>query len=217
MDDNQVEETGLGGLISRIKAEGLDEAARKADEIVSRAKSDAASIIADAETEAEGIVQRAEAELKEREEKGRVALDLAVRDAVIRVRRGAEDLLALIIKRDCKKALSGDGLEKAILGFVKEYGRGGGASTEILLSESDRQALSDSFLKKLSDELKDGVEIVTHRGIKGGFRIGAAGDEMHYDVSDEAISELLISYLAPELSAVLARGRDQKKEKDSEQ
>jgi len=217
MDDKQVKETDLGGLISRIKAEGIDEAARKSDEIISKAKSDAASIIADAEAEAEGIVQRAEAELKDREEKGRVALDLAVRDAVIRVRRGAEGLLASITKRECLKALSGDGLEKAILGFVQEYGRGSGKAIEILLSESDRQSLSDSFLKKLKDELKDGVEIVSHPGIKGGFRIGAAGDEMHHDVSDEAISELLLSYLTPELAAVMGRRQDKKKEKGSEQ
>ncbi len=196
-----------------IKAEGIDEAARMSDEIVSKAKADAAKIIADAENEAKGIVLRAEAGLKDREEKGRVALDLAVRDAVIRVRRAAEDMLASISKRDCKKALSGDGLERAILGFIDNYSRDSSASLEILLNESDRQALSDSFFKKLSDELKDGVEIKTHSGIKGGFRIGTAGDEMHYDISDEAISGLLVSYLTPELAAVL----DQAKGKDSEQ
>ncbi len=216
MDDKQPKESGLaglGGLINRIKVEGIDEAGRKSDEIISKARADAVSIIADAKSEAEGIVLRAEAGLKDREEKGRVALDLAVRDAVIRVRRAAEDMLASIIKKECKKALSGDGLERAIFKFIDDYSRDSSASFDILLNESDRQALSDSFFKKLKDELKCGVEIKTHSGIKGGFRIGIAGDEMHYDISDEAISELLISYLPPELAAVL----DQKKEKDSEQ
>ena len=216
MDDKQLKESGLaglGGLINRIKAEGIDEAARKSDEIIFKAKADAALIIADAKSEAEGIVLRAETGLKDREEKGRVALDLAVRDAVIRVRRAAEGMLVSIAKRECKKALSGDGLERAIFKFIDDYSRDNSASLEILLNEEDRQALSESFLKKLKDELKGGVEIVTHQGIKGGFRIGTAGDEMHYDISDEAISELLISCLTPELAAVL----DQAKGKDSEQ
>lgn len=213
MDDKKVKEVGLGGLIKRIKAEGIDEAEKKSDEIISKARADAALIIADAKNEAEGIVLRAEAGLKTSQEKGRVALDLAVRDAVIRVKRAAEDMLALIAKRECKKALSGDGLERAILGFIEDYSRDSSASFEILLNESDRQALSDSFLKKLKNGLKCGVEIVTRSGIKGGFRIGRVGDEMHYDISDEAISELLISYLAPELAALI----DQYKEKESEQ
>ena len=213
MDNKQPKETGLAGLIDRIKAEGIDEAARKSDEIISKAKADAALVIADAKKEAEEIVLRVEEGLKDREEKGRVALDLAVRDAVIRVRRAAEDMLASITKRECKKALSGDGLERAIFKFIDDYSHDSSASFEILLNESDRQALSDSFFKKLKDELKCGVEIVTHSGIKGGFRIGRTGDEMHYDLSDEAISELLISYLTPELEAVLK----QEKGKDSEQ
>jgi V/A-type H+-transporting ATPase subunit E len=216
MDDKQLKEAGLaglGGLINRIKAEGIDEAARKSDEIISKAKADAALIVAEAKSEAEGIVLRAETGLKDSQEKGRVALGLAVRDAVIRVRRAAEDMLALIAKRECKKALSGDGLERAIFKFIDDYSRDSSASFEVLLNEKDRQALSGSFLKKLKDELKCGVEIVTHSGIKGGFRIGRVDDAMHYDLSDEAISELLISYLTPELAAVLSQGKG----KDSEQ
>ncbi|MDT8316740.1 MAG: hypothetical protein RQ824_01965 [bacterium] len=211
MDDKQVKETGLGGLIKRIKAEGIDEAARQSDEIISRAKADAASIIADARSEAEGIVLRAETALKEREEQGRVALDLAVRDAVILVRRAAEDMLASITKRECLKALSGDGLEKAILKFIEEYSRDSNPSLEIILNEEDRQALSDSFLKKLKEELKGGVAIKTHSGIKGGFRIGAAADHMHYDISDEAIAAFLMSYLMPELAALLEKEKDSEK------
>ena len=88
---------------------------------------------------------------------------------------------------------------------------------EILLSEEDRKGLSDRFVQRLQEILKEGVEIRVHPAVKGGFRVGTVGGEMYYDFTDQGIAELLalIGFLfnfipnvrtpIPKALAVLAR------------
>ncbi|MDH3973740.1 MAG: hypothetical protein OEV42_05620 [Deltaproteobacteria bacterium] len=210
-DNNEV---SLGKLISRIKSEGIEEASKKAEDIITGAKADAARIVDEAERKALHIVTNARKEAEESSQRGIDSLKLAARDSAIALKRSIEETFRSVILKDCNEALTGEALQSLIGKIAEAWHKGDKEreTLEIIISEKDRKGLSDSFIKKLGKALERGVEVKGRSGMKGGFRAGLKGGHMYYDFSDEAVAELLLNNLFPELAAILdERG---KKEED---
>jgi len=197
--------TDLGGLIERIKSDGIDEARKRSEEIIREADAEAARIIDAARTEADRMVEAAGLEAGRRETSGRKALELAARDALIQVRRSISDMFDSIIKREYGGAVSGEALAELILKLVQGWqGSGkGDADLEVLLSDADRKMLLDGFMSRLREDMKAGVELKVHPDIEKGFRIGEKGGHFHYDFSDGALAELLSMNLNGGLAEIL--------------
>jgi len=197
--------TDLGGLIERIKSDGIDEAKKRSEEIIKEAGAEAARIIDAARSEAGLMMEAADAEALKRETSGRKALELAARDAVIQVRGSITDMFGSIIKREYGGAVSGDNLAGLILKVIEGWqGSGkGDADLEVLLSDADRKVLFESFMSRLREDMKAGIELKVHPDIEKGFRIGEKEGHLHYDFSDEAVAELLSMNLNGGLAEIL--------------
>jgi vacuolar-type H+-ATPase subunit E/Vma4 len=55
----------------------------------------------------------------------------------------------------------------------------------------------------LRDSFKGKAEVFADREISGGFKVNISGDDLFYDFSNEAIVELLASYVTPRVAALL--------------
>ena len=194
-----IEETTLDALIKKVQAEGIDEANRKAEEIIKQAKGRAAAIIDDACKEAEVLHKKAEEEIKTKEENSRKSLDQAARDTVLTVQNSLAELFESLIQKKCSQNLTEENLSSFIRLIIKGWQKDRDKSPdfEILLNQKDRDALFEGFLASLKDEIKSGVELKAHPDIEAGFRFGAKGEHMFYDFTDQGIAEVLAAYLNP--------------------
>jgi V/A-type H+-transporting ATPase subunit E len=65
------------------------------------------------------------------------------------------------------------------------------------------QLVRDSVLGISGNMLREGVEIIPDSDISGGARVRVVGEDLEIDLTDEAISKLLLKHLLPRYRAIL--------------
>ena len=196
----------LKNIIERIKEEGVDEAQKKAGDIIAQAETKAAATIADAEEKKKGIIDKAGAEALKLKASSEEAMRLASRDVLLGLRENIVMLFDKIIKRDVAEELSPDVMKEMIIRLVEKFRESGETEVEVLLSDKDRDALEETLLKDLKKEMKKGVELKVSSSMEHGFRIGEKDGNTYYDFTDEAIEEAFKSYLNKQLTGILTPG-----------
>lgn len=191
--------TNLNDIIQKIKSEGIEEAERRSEEIIKEARLTASKILDNAGLDAEAIIKKAEEEIRKKESIGKMALEQAARDIILSIRTSLTDIFDSLIKREYQNVLSGKTLEAVLIKLIEGWQRDetGDLNIELLLSESDRNALLEGFLSKLNEEIKTGIELKAHPNIEGGFRVGVKGSHVYHDFTDEGIANVLAEYLNP--------------------
>ena len=189
----------LDDLIQKIKSEGVEEAERKSEEIIKEARATALKILDKAGLDAETITKEAEEEIRKKESISKMALEQAARDIILSIRTTLTEIFDSLIKREYRNVLSGKTLETVLIKLIEGWQKDemGELNIELLLSESDRNALLEGFLSRLNDEIKAGIELKVHPDIEGGFRIGMKGSHIYNDFTDEGIADVLAEYLNP--------------------
>lgn len=196
----------LKNIIERIKEEGVDEAQKKAGDIIAQAETKAAATIADAEEKKKGIIDEAGAEALKLKASSEEAMRLASRDVLLGLRENIVTLFDKIIKRDVAEELSPDVMKEMIIRLVEKFRESGETEVEVLLSDKDKDALEETLLKDLKKEMKKGVELKVSSSMEHGFRIGEKDGNTYYDFTDEAIEEAFKSYLNKQLTGILTPG-----------
>ncbi|MFQ5686828.1 MAG: hypothetical protein ACE5GV_09225 [Candidatus Scalindua sp.] len=199
MKSEENSKTNLNDLIQKIKSEGVEEAERKSEEIIKEAELTASKIIDKAREDAEAITREAEEGIEKKESISKIALEQAARDIILSIRTSLTEIFDFLIKREYRNVLSGKTLETVLIKLIEGWQKDemGELNIELLLSESDRNALLEGFLSKLNEEIKTGIELKAHPNIEGGFRVGIKGGHVYYDFTDEGIAEVLAEYLNP--------------------
>ncbi|MGR3302713.1 MAG: hypothetical protein ACUZ8I_09460 [Candidatus Scalindua sp.] len=199
MKSEENSKTNLDDLIQKIKSEGIEEAERKSEEIIKAARLTASEIMNKAGLDAEAITGEAEEEIRKKEVISKMALEQAARDIILSIRTSLTELFDSLIKREYKNVLSGKTLETVLIKLIEGWQKDemGELNIELLLSESDRNALLEGFLSRLNKEIKAGIELKVHPNIEGGFRIGMKGSHVYHDFTDEGIADVLAEYLNP--------------------
>ena len=199
MKSEEPPKTNLDDLIQKIKSEGIEEAERKSEEIIKDARLAASEILNKATQDAEAIIEEAEEGIRKREDSSKIALEQAARDIILNIRTSLTETFNSLIKREYQQVLSGKTLETVLIKLIEGWQENGMGDTniELLISESDRDALFEGFLSKLNEEIKTGIELKTHPDIEGGFRVGMKDNHVYYDFTDEGIANVLAEYLNP--------------------
>jgi V/A-type H+/Na+-transporting ATPase subunit E len=191
--------TNLNDLIQKIKSEGIEEAERKSEEIIKEAELMASEIVDKARLDAEAITKKTEEEIRKKESISEKALEQAARDIILSIRTSLTEIFDSLIKKEYRNVLSGKTLETVLIKLIEGWQKDetGELNIELLLSESDRNALLEGFLSRLNEEIKAGIELKVHPNIEGGFRIGVKGSHVYHDFTDEGIADVLAEYLNP--------------------
>ncbi len=197
----------LKELIDKIKTEGVGEADAKAKQILDDAEHKSAEIINRAKKEAEDIISKAKAEAAQFENAGKEAVRQAGRDLILNIKSTLTKLFDSIIKNETSNAMSEEVLKDIIPKILSGWDSVSDRGIDLLLSPDDAKKLEKALLGKLSSELKGGVEIKPHSGIKAGFRISEKGGDSYYDFTDEGIAENLIQHLNPVLSQIISESK----------
>ena len=193
----------LQGLLDKINQDGIAkaqeqsraitaEANRKANEIIEQAKQEAAQIVKNAAIEAENLTKRAES-----------AITQASRDIILKLKSEIENRLNNVLSAKTEQVMTVEFMAEIIKDLVAAFIKEDGADVTVLTAVKDVDALTAALQVSLRDSFKGKAEVFADREISGGFKVNISGDDLFYDFSNEAIVELLASYVTPRVAALL--------------
>jgi hypothetical protein len=72
-----------------------------------------------------------------------------------------------------------------------------------LVKKEDLEKIKHTFIGKLKERVKDGIEFKPSPNINAGFSISFDKGKSYFDFNDEQLVETLCVYLSPELAKLI--------------
>jgi V/A-type H+-transporting ATPase subunit E len=214
--------SGVEQLIDRLREQAINAGQSKAEDIVADAQKRAAWLIGEAEQEAKNIVNKAQAEADALKNAGIDALNLAARDALLRLRDTLLGSFSQEVQRVVGEHMASEtSIEQLVLALAGQVRNKTGldehAAMTVILPEAvigveelrkKPEELQQGTLSHLTaaiagDLLRKGVEFDVSDEFKAGLQIRLEGNAMQIDFTDAAVSELLLAHLQPRFRALL--------------
>lgn len=196
----------LQSLLEKINEEGVKKAEEAKNKIISDANLEAEKIIGDAKAKADDIVKKASADADTVKSRGEAAVRQAVRDIVITLQGEIQNRFKSVVKEATADAMTPDLMGKIILEMVRNYNvknPSGEADIEMILAQKDRDAMENLLKTSLVSSLKKTPSISLGQNFAAGVKLSFKGDDVFFDFSDEAISDMICAYVGPRLAAVI--------------
>lgn len=209
--------SGVQDLITRLRDEGVQAGRQEAEKLLARARQQAADIVDRAQAEADSLLQRAEAEIARDKSAALEALQLAARDTSLDLRSRLISGFERYVKRLVSAATMEEEVVKCLVlvlaghaadEFIKDKALQIRVSHALFADSQEQDQVDErarqTVLEISSEMLRQGVELVSDRDVKGGARVQVVGENLELDLSDEAISAMILSHLLPRFRAILA-------------
>ncbi len=196
----------LQGLLERIQEEGIKKADGEKERIVSEAKAEAEKILKEAKEEAVNITKKAEEGAAALEARAKAAIQQASRDIILTLKDDLKTRLEKVVKSAAEDTLSPEFMGKMILEMVKNYKGESDAKMELLVGKDDLDKMTGSCLAAISADLKQNPEIAVGDDIGAGLKVGFEGQDLFLDFTDDALTDLICSFIGPRLATLLNSG-----------
>lgn len=211
------ESTGVESLIGRLRDEGIGEGRSKGEALVADAEKQAADIVAKAGKDAEAILAKAQQDADKLKAGGEDAIKLAMRDTILAVEGDMLRQFADRLRRVVKGALEDPKVVEQMILAIAGKAAPKGDKAEVLLS-SDLVTLED--LRQKPEEAKPGTLmhfVLSHGGGllregmsfgvaddgQAGIRVRVADEDLQIDVTEGAVTDLLLKHMLPRYRALL--------------
>jgi V/A-type H+-transporting ATPase subunit E len=213
--------SGVQELISRLRDEGVQAGSKEAERLLAQARRDAAEILQQARNEAARLRDSTHVEIEKERESATHALKLASRDTVLELRATVSRHFEQHVKRLVSQVSVDEELVKSMIlvlaghaatDFVRDRDAeilvahlmfGAGEDDEAASAHAEERA-HKLVLGITGNMLREGVELIPDTDISGGARIRVKGEEVEIDLSDEAVTELLMKHLLPRFQLILS-------------
>jgi V/A-type H+-transporting ATPase subunit E len=209
--------SGVEDLIRRVRDEGVGQAKEESRKLLDDARAEAARIVAEATAEAEEAKQEARAEIEDNNQAAMAALHMAARDTVLdlvaRVSQGFENHVRRLVST---ATMDEDLVRTIVLTFAGKAAQEITKDKELEImvsralfdkgSEADerlRDRAKEQILSISGEMLREGVELIAADDMHGGARVRIVGESLEIDLSDDAISELLLRFMQPRFVSIL--------------
>ncbi len=220
--NSHIASSGVEELIKRLKDEGVSAGQEKAANIVLDAQKRAEWLVEEAEQEAQLLIEQAKQEAASIKAAGEDALQLATRDAVIKLRDTLLNSFSQEVTRVVGQPMSDQTfLEKLILALAgKVRSKTAMDNTESIVFQLPEDVVGVDELRKKPEELqqgllsrftasiaadmlRQGVTLKVSNDLTGGLFIKLKNEEMVIDFSDETVAALLLEHIQPRFRALL--------------
>lgn len=212
MNESHKTSSGVESLISRIRDQGVQAGREEADRVLSEARQEAAATLAAARKEVEALRAQASAEIEAQRTAFIEALRLAERDTILELRSRVTDGF----ERHVRRLVSTTALDPEFVRTVVLV-LAGHAAEEFIKDKKARFLVSASLgapeddaavqpvedltrevtLGISADMLREGIELIPAHGQQGGVRVQLVGEDVEVDLTEKAVSDLLLSQLLP--------------------
>ena len=214
-----VESEGVESLIGRLRDDGIAEGRARAEAIVTAAEQQAADLVAAAHREAEDVVSQAREEAGKLRTAGDDAIRLALRDTMLSLEGVLIERFQNMLRRLVKGMLQDPETLKRLV--LEVAGRAAPAvaerRAEVLLPAS---LVSLDDLRRTPEEakpgtlmhfvltlggglLREGVTFGAAEDLAAGIRVKLVDEDMHVELTESAVSDLLLQHLLPRFRALL--------------
>jgi len=195
----------LKGLLEKINQEGIRSGEEKARAIEDKAKKDAEKILRDAKKLADEIVQKARLDAEKTRVSANLSVKQASRDLLLGLKEDIRKTLNKIMAVETAKAMSSEEIADILANLIDKYADKSGRADDIkiLVKKEDLEKIKNTFISKLKDKVKAGVEFRPSQNINAGFAISFDKSKSYFDFSDEGLLETLCVYLNPELAKII--------------
>lgn len=213
------ESAGVESLIGRLRDQGIAQGRSQAEALITAAQQQAADIIAAAKREAEAIVVKAKEETGKLKVAGEDAIRLAMRDTILAMEGDLRKEFLNRLRQMVKGVLADPAfLQRLILEVAGRVAPAPSAKRVELLLPAEIISLDD--LRRKPEEAKPGtlMHFVLSLGggmLREGMRFGVADDgeagirvrlvdeDVQVDLTENAISQLLLRHMLPRFRALL--------------
>ncbi|BDG01458.1 hypothetical protein [Anaeromyxobacter oryzae] len=215
--DPGVESAGVEALIGRLRDSGIAQGRTEAEAIVAAARQEAAERVSAARREAEELAARAEEERAKLKAAAEGALALAARDTILAMESDLIDRFEKMLSRLVKGTLDDPGFLQRVILEVAGAAAPRGGRLEVLLpatvasldelrkkpEEATPGTLMHFVLSAGGGLLREGVTFGTSEEVQAGIRVKLVGEDMHVELTEGAITQLLLSHMLPRFRALL--------------
>ncbi|MBW1785523.1 MAG: hypothetical protein JRK53_02715 [Deltaproteobacteria bacterium] len=221
MMDETRHPSGVGSLIERLRDEGVKAGQDKADQILREAQERAQQLISQARAEAEEVLDKAGRDIERERASAHESLRVAIRDTELRMEAELKATFSAHVRRLVSMQLEDRDFMRQVILAVAGIASGdlvcAGQPAELLLptdlfvtdekgtglTEMGKERLHHLVLGISGEMLRDGVELKPDESVGGGIRIRMIGEDLEIDLSDKALSDLLLKHLLPRYRAIV--------------
>jgi V/A-type H+/Na+-transporting ATPase subunit E len=205
--NNTTTTAGVEDLIDRLKTDGVTRGQQEADALIADAKRQSMAILDAARREADEIVTNAKAEAKRVQQAGHQSLQLAGRDALLKLRESFQlQFENRLLKLVGKTLENPDLLKKMILEIAgKSRPPQEGEQIELLLpaAAAGHDPLEGYVAGLTGDMLRQGVTFGVGEDVDAGVRVRLLEKDVEVDLSDQAIAGFLARFLVPRFRKIM--------------
>lgn len=209
---------GVQELIEKLRSQGVNSGRDEADKIIIDAQIKATELIADAEKRASAIVGKAREEADFITRAGKEALQLAERNAILELKDFLLEKFSEQIRAVVSHSMGGDKLlEEMILEVAGQNSLRGEQNVEVILPRKvigvdelrdnpellKAGGLLEFAMKRASDMLQDGVTFTVGKANQSGIAFRLKDKDIEVELTDEAVSAVLLKHLQPRFRALL--------------
>jgi V/A-type H+/Na+-transporting ATPase subunit E len=214
-----VEAAGVAGLIDRLRDDGIAQGRSQAQALVSAAEKGAADIVAAAQRQADSILAKAKEEAGKLKAACDNAIGLAMRDSMLSLEAEFIDEFRNKLVHLIDGVLADQQfLQRLILEVASRAAPAlAGKQAELLLpagivsledlQRKPEQAIPGTLMHFVvtlaGGMLRDGLSFGVAEDDEAGIRVRLVEDDVRIDLTDSAISELLLRHMLPRFRALL--------------
>jgi len=213
-----VESQGVESLIGRLRDEGIAHGRSQAEAIVTDAQKEAAEIVAAAHRDADNILVNARQEAGKVKAAGEDAIRLAMRDTLLSLEGEVIDVFRNRLRRLVKGTLEDpEFLQRLILTIGGKAAPRASERVELLLPN---EIVSLEDLQRKPEEVKpgtlmhfvltlgggmlrEGMDFCVADDGQAGIRVQFRDQDVQLDLTESAISELMLKHMLPRFRALL--------------
>jgi len=221
MTDAAKVSSGVQALINRLRDDGVKAGQEKADQVLREAREQAAQIVAQAKIEATDMLNKARSDIETEKAAANESLRVAIRDTELKMEAELKADFAAHVKRLVSVEMRDKEFLRQLILAIAGLAAGdkacGEQPVDVLLpkelfeteeqgtrlTEEGRDRMRHLVLGITGEMLLEGVELKPSEEMSGGIRIRMVGEDLEIDLSDKAISELLLEFLLPRYRAIV--------------
>ena len=197
----------LQSLLEKIQRDGIEKAAAERDEIVKNANAEAAAILAAAKAEADKMRAEAANDAEALKKRAESAIRQAARDILLELKSELQRRVAAITRSRMDAALSSE----FIAGLVREIAaaalssadKASSGKLEVMVAPAKCEEVTKLLTASVGADLVEKMTIFPNAAAGRGLKVSVEGNEVFFDFSDSALSEMICDYAGSRISAVI--------------
>ncbi len=195
--------SGVQELITRLKDNGVKAGRDEAERMIKDAQKKAVNIVAQARAESEELLESTRAEIEVEKNTAKESLKVAIRDTELMLEAKLMTRFTEHVKHLISSELEDKELLKQLILKIAADGCSYIPENKELNLLVSKEKLDPLVLEIAGTVLRKGIEIKHSETVKAGILIRMKGEDIEIDLSDNAISDVLLKHLLPRYRAIL--------------